>query len=446
VSVKDYGAVGNGVADDTAAIQAAINATITTSGGALYFPNGIYKITAKLTIPLSYGWRISGESMYGTIIRQFTTNARIFSLETENTWGWVIENMTLDWNSQQTTANTQSIGIFMGSGTSSTAGFYDWLVRRCNFEKGFRAIAGDATNSPALWGVHITDCTMNGTMAGAFFFAVPSPSLGQPNIRIEHCRLSCAGAGEEVIKILAGDVVHLSSIEFLDGGPTFPLILITTSFNVGISHCKSEGYNVGTGGAFIFRFAQSNVRATNVNCNGVAGSAGTSYFLHGDGNTTLTILGSSLSTGMTGGTLLAYSAGNLPLVSDILLNYSGSGHASDNVFPWTAAAPKIDADKRQKDRINDLGDANTTLTSASLAIQYQNVTLTANRTITLPNTGLYEGMSFHIVRRATTPGAFTMQVTDPLGANNYTFASATNGYVKYRAKGGAWRILEAGPV
>jgi hypothetical protein len=74
------------------------------------------------------------------------------------------------------------------------------------------------------------------------------------------------------------------------------------------------------------------------------------------------------------------------------------------------------------------------------------VTLTANRTITLPNSGLYEGMEFHIVRRATTPGAFTLQITDPIGANNYTFAASTNGYVKYRAKNGAWRIIEAGPV
>ena len=46
VSVKDFGAVGNGVADDTAAIQAAITKVVST-GGKLYFPNGKY-ITSNL--------------------------------------------------------------------------------------------------------------------------------------------------------------------------------------------------------------------------------------------------------------------------------------------------------------------------------------------------------------------------------------------------------------
>jgi len=44
VSVKDFGAVGDGIADDTAAIQAAIN-----TGKAVFVPAGAYKTTASLT-------------------------------------------------------------------------------------------------------------------------------------------------------------------------------------------------------------------------------------------------------------------------------------------------------------------------------------------------------------------------------------------------------------
>jgi hypothetical protein len=44
VSVEDFGAVGDGVANDTTAIQAALDA-----GAALYFPAGTYNLTAKLT-------------------------------------------------------------------------------------------------------------------------------------------------------------------------------------------------------------------------------------------------------------------------------------------------------------------------------------------------------------------------------------------------------------
>jgi hypothetical protein len=44
VSVKDFGAVGNGTTDDTAAIQAAIN-SFTPLGGTLYIPTGVYIIS-----------------------------------------------------------------------------------------------------------------------------------------------------------------------------------------------------------------------------------------------------------------------------------------------------------------------------------------------------------------------------------------------------------------
>ena len=48
VSVKDFGAVGDGVANDTAAIQAAINSL--TNGGTASFPPGNYKCNSGLTI------------------------------------------------------------------------------------------------------------------------------------------------------------------------------------------------------------------------------------------------------------------------------------------------------------------------------------------------------------------------------------------------------------
>jgi hypothetical protein len=49
VSVKDFGAVGDGVTDDTAAVQNAIAAAQAVSG-AVKFPYGTYKITSSLTV------------------------------------------------------------------------------------------------------------------------------------------------------------------------------------------------------------------------------------------------------------------------------------------------------------------------------------------------------------------------------------------------------------
>jgi hypothetical protein len=54
VSVKDFGAVGDGVADDTAEIQAAIN-HCALAGNSLFLPAGVYLVTAALSIPQQQG-------------------------------------------------------------------------------------------------------------------------------------------------------------------------------------------------------------------------------------------------------------------------------------------------------------------------------------------------------------------------------------------------------
>jgi pectate lyase-like protein len=48
-NVKDYGAAGNGVADDTSEIQAAITASPST-GGTVYFPPGTYRLSSALVL------------------------------------------------------------------------------------------------------------------------------------------------------------------------------------------------------------------------------------------------------------------------------------------------------------------------------------------------------------------------------------------------------------
>jgi hypothetical protein len=50
VNVKDFGAIGDGIADDTAAIQAAINAANSKGGALIEIPAGTYKLSSALTI------------------------------------------------------------------------------------------------------------------------------------------------------------------------------------------------------------------------------------------------------------------------------------------------------------------------------------------------------------------------------------------------------------
>jgi hypothetical protein len=76
VSVKDFGAVGNGVADDTAAIQAAINAI--PSGGSVLLPKGSYKITS--TIVLADYQNLVGDGMIATSIVAATASMQAIKI------------------------------------------------------------------------------------------------------------------------------------------------------------------------------------------------------------------------------------------------------------------------------------------------------------------------------------------------------------------------------
>ena len=72
VSVKDFGATGNGTTDDTVAIQAAL-----TSGAAnVLFPSGTYKVTATLTTATNQV--LQGEGNYASIIT-YTANSSIIN-------------------------------------------------------------------------------------------------------------------------------------------------------------------------------------------------------------------------------------------------------------------------------------------------------------------------------------------------------------------------------
>ena len=73
-NVQDYGATGNGSTDDTANVQAAINAAVTAGGGTVLFPPGTYLVTATSTAPAlqvnGNGVRLVGaDSKASTLVR-----------------------------------------------------------------------------------------------------------------------------------------------------------------------------------------------------------------------------------------------------------------------------------------------------------------------------------------------------------------------------------------
>lgn len=67
VDAKDFGATGNGLTDDTIALQNAINAAQNAFGAELYIPAGKYKITAQLNVTKHLAIRGAGSQNIGNL-------------------------------------------------------------------------------------------------------------------------------------------------------------------------------------------------------------------------------------------------------------------------------------------------------------------------------------------------------------------------------------------
>lgn len=105
INANDYGVVGSGSTDDTAALQAWINATAAAKGLG-FLPQGIYRYTT-LTIPQGDGFTLRGSGCGGTILRlapgkNWNTTPAITTQTTgapvRGTKNLLIENITFDGN------------------------------------------------------------------------------------------------------------------------------------------------------------------------------------------------------------------------------------------------------------------------------------------------------------------------------------------------------------
>ena len=129
VSVKDFGAVGDGVADDTVAIQAAIAYAASTINGAagmeVFLPTGTYLISSRITLPNRVGLR--GANGRGTVIKPHSSFADLYMFHavngTSSMFGSYLSDMYIDARGKNMTA------VVWSQAWQETCGMYKVVVQ-----------------------------------------------------------------------------------------------------------------------------------------------------------------------------------------------------------------------------------------------------------------------------------------------------------------------------
>jgi hypothetical protein len=145
-NVKNYGAVGDGSTDDTAAIRSAISSAGTASvqgGGIVYFPSGIYLTTSTVTIPSGYRVSLLGDGMLSSTVSSQHSRP-IFDVVSGNNGMWRLgikgSGYTLDG-----ARNDQNVGVYIRSTAGKINGGDVYIDSTGSFTMFFEANGGSGT-------------------------------------------------------------------------------------------------------------------------------------------------------------------------------------------------------------------------------------------------------------------------------------------------------------
>lgn len=294
VSVKDFGAVGDGVTDDTAAIQAAIDAVVTAGGGKVFVPRGKYLVSSTIDLAAWYGspaiifegegygpWNKDGvvaTSEHTSLFVVATDGFNVFNIA--STSQTVVQNISIRDTSGSRTSGAAIYLERNGAGiTGDDGNVTGVLIKQVGikgFQDGIRAIR---LQTSTIDQVFIEDCTRDGirletTAAGG------GTSVTLSNCFVKECgqdNYSMYGMAYSAFVNCASDASTRHTY-YLDG---------TTRNNTSISFtgCGAEG--AGDDGIHI---TASNFGVTIVGC-GIGPTTGDGIYSAGQG---VTIIGGKI--------------------------------------------------------------------------------------------------------------------------------------------------------
>jgi hypothetical protein len=169
VNVRDFGAVGDGVTDDTAALLAAIAVPVAARGGVVYAPQGKYRFNQTLVLgdPLAFtSVQLRGDGPFNTLF-QWTGAADGTALRFErckymDSGGFMVQNTrngVLATDAAAGAARGASTGLWLtggGLGTQTNSGNLRNIAVQ-GFDKGLRLGEDLAPNFPSASEMTITN-------------------------------------------------------------------------------------------------------------------------------------------------------------------------------------------------------------------------------------------------------------------------------------------------
>ncbi|MEU0213612.1 glycosyl hydrolase family 28-related protein [Streptomyces sp. NPDC006265] len=267
-NVRDYGAKGDGAADDRAAIQAAINAASAAGGGTVYIPVGTYLLGGTLSIPAGEGLQIIGSGWKSSLKVKDGANSYALTFPGADT-RISVRDLTIDGNC---TGQTAASGGIYGAGAVA-----------CHFEYlHFTACRDDALYlGPQAGGAfghnnRIIGCLFDQSMAAT------GPGRGiHMDSSDENQVLGCdfeylggaggSGATAAAMILDQAGTQFISDCNFVNGANNAVGVRVQDAKSTKIIGCNFDGL----AGTAIFLAAQRCIVASNtIFSPGIAGTAG----------------------------------------------------------------------------------------------------------------------------------------------------------------------------
>ena len=190
-NVKDFGALGDNSNDDKTAIQNAIN-SLGTTGGTVYLPPGIYRVSAALQVNSTVKnvrivgangrFPLTGDNGGGTIIRSTSTTNNVF--EINNTISVFIGHLGID----SSATKTGGVGIL----ATSNADKQGVTIEQVYIRQMYQGIGIVGYSNVEVRDIEIRDIVASGTYA---VMCDQGTDTRQDQIRLENIIVDCVIGG-----------------------------------------------------------------------------------------------------------------------------------------------------------------------------------------------------------------------------------------------------------